>query len=88
MVGELGIGLVRGAVDQVQVQAILALGDQNAFMRQRDARIGRIGNVGQKNAFPNRGALRRVHVLHVEHELGKAFIETRAAAPQKKPASL
>jgi len=32
--------------------------DDDALVSQRNARIGRIGDVGEKYAFPNSGALR------------------------------
>jgi hypothetical protein len=75
VVGLREIGFVRGAVDQVQVQAVLSLGDEDAFVSQRDARIGGIGNVGEKHALPHRGALGCMHVLHIQHDLGEPFIE-------------
>src|ERR1019366_1393781 len=75
VVGFLWIGFVGRTVFQVQVQAVLALGDEDAFAGQRDARIGGIRDVGEKHALPNRATLSAVHVLHVEHELRKAFIE-------------
>ena len=46
-----GIGFVRGPIDQVQMQAILPFADEDAFVRQRDARIGGVGDVGQKTPF-------------------------------------
>ena len=72
----------------MQVQAILAFGDENAFMRQRDARIGGIGDIGEKHALPNCGSLRSVHVLHVEHDLWESLRRKLEAGLQKKPASL
>ena len=75
VVGQLGIGFVSGAVDQMEMQAILTLGYEDAFMRQRDAWIRGIGNIGEKDAFPDSGTLSSVHVLHVQHELWKAFVE-------------
>jgi hypothetical protein len=46
------------AINQMQMQPILPLRDQDAFVGQRDARIGRIRDVGEKYALPNGSALR------------------------------
>ncbi len=75
MVGLRGIGFVGRTFFQVQVQAILTLGNENAFAGQRDAWIGGIGDVCEKHSIPNGSSLGAVHVLHVEHEFGKTFIE-------------
>ena len=75
VIGKFGIGFVSGTVDQMQVQAVLAFGNENSFMRQRNAWIGGIGDIRQKNALPDRRALRGVHVLHVEHDLREPFVE-------------
>ena len=63
------------SVAQMQVQAVAFFGNQNAFAGQRDAGAEGIGDIGKKDAFPDCGSLGAVHVLHVEHEFGKAFVE-------------
>ena len=75
MIGLLGIGLVARAVNQMQVEAVFAFADHDAFFGQGHAWIGGIGDVGQEDALPHGGPLRAVHVLHVEDGLGEAFVE-------------
>src|SRR5260370_24222961 len=60
---------------EMKMQRVPPLGDQDTFAGQRYARIGGVGNVGEKHTLPNRCALGAVHVLHVEHVLGKTFVE-------------
>ena len=57
------------------MQAILALGYENAFPGQRDPRIRTIRDIGEKYSVPNCATLSAVHVLHVKHNLRKAFIK-------------
>ncbi len=66
---------MRRTVGQVKVQAVLALGDKDAFAGQRDARIGRLGDVGQEHAIPDRPALHGVYVLYIQNEFGEALVE-------------
>src|SRR5258708_37057673 len=60
---------------EMKRQTVPPLGDQDAFAGQRYARIGGVGNVGEKHTLPNRCALGTVHLLAVEHVLGKTFVE-------------
>ena len=59
----------------MQVQSILAFGNEDSFLGQCDGRIGWIRDVGEKNIVPDCATLRAVHILHVEDELGEAFVE-------------
>src|SRR6185437_9926094 len=70
-----GIGFVSGAFGQVKVEHLRPFTDQDALLRQSDARRCRGTDVGDKNALPNGGALRRLYILNVKHEFGKALVE-------------
>ncbi len=75
MAGVLGIGLVLGAVDQVQVQAVLTFADHDGFLGQGDFRIGGVAQVGHEDALPHGRALGALYVLYIENFFGKSFVE-------------
>src|SRR6266496_3014309 len=59
----------------MQVQAVLALADDNGFAGQGNLWIRSVGEVRHEDALPNSGALGGLHVLHVKNFLGKSFIK-------------
>ena len=88
VVGVLGIGFVLGAVDQVQMQAVGAFADDNAFFRQSDLGIGGVVRFGHEDALPDGRALRAFHVLHVKDVSWEIPRKKRVAEFRRKPASL
>jgi hypothetical protein len=70
-----GVGFMRRAVDQVQVQPSRPFADQNSLLRLPDAWGSRRAVVGEEHALPDGCARAATHVLHVEDDLRKAFVE-------------
>ncbi len=75
MIRILGIGFVRGAVDEVQVQAIGAFADDDALLGKSNFRIAGVGNIRHENVFPQGSALRALHILHIQNVFRKSFVE-------------
>jgi hypothetical protein len=71
----LGVGHVFGAVDQVQVQAVLTFADDDRFLGQGDRWVGGVAQVRHEDTLPNGCALGRLHVLHIENFFGESFVE-------------
>ena len=75
MIGNLGIGLVGRAINQVQVKRVHILAHQDALLCQRDSRRRRITDIGDEYSLPDGCALRALYVLYVEHQLRKTFVK-------------
>ena len=71
----LGIAFVSGTVGEMQVQRIGPLADEQALARQSDARRGRVRQIGEEHAFPERSARHGLDVLHVEDDLREALVK-------------
>src|SRR3981081_2423072 len=59
----------------MKMELVLRLANQNSFPGESDARVGGVGNVRQEYAFPDGRSLRSMHILNVEDDLGKSFVE-------------
>ena len=66
---------MRGAIDQVEVQAGRSFAHQDALFGLPDTRGTGRRDVGEEHAFPNRGALTAFHVVHVENNFREAFVK-------------
>ena len=75
MAGVFGVPGVLRTVDQVQVQAVLAFADHDAFFGQGNVWIGGVAEVRHEYALPKGCALGVLYVLHVEHDFGESLIE-------------
>ena len=62
-------------VHQMQMEAVRGFADHNAFLGQRDFRVGGIGEVGHEYVFPDGRSLGVSHVLNIENVFGEAFVE-------------
>jgi len=66
---------VSRAVAQVKMQPVRPFAHQDAFPRQGDAGRGGSADISDENSLPNGCALRALHILNVEYELGETLVE-------------
>ena len=62
-------------VDEVKMQSVGPFADQDSFLRESNARRRGQAHICQKDAFPHCSSGCASYVLHIEHGLGKSFIE-------------
>src|SRR5258708_8037790 len=79
---------MRRSVDEVQVQSVRTLTGQYAFASKSNARRRRLAQIREEDSLPNGGARRGLHVLHVEDNLRKAFVENSRLNLERRLGSL
>src|SRR5579863_1163926 len=75
VVGNLRIDLVGFAIGQVEMQRLRTFAYENALLCEGNSRRRWNGGISDKNALPDGRTLGCFHILYIEDQPGKAFVE-------------